>query len=162
MAEPVSLQTLLTYLTLISVPIGVFYHIMTLRNQRRNREASLLMQIHSQWTSGIRRNYGEIVRWEWDSYDDYMEKYGDLESQDKIGTVGGYIEGIGVYVREGLLPIRLVALFMSTPVIRFIEKFGPIAEENRVRKNAPRIGIEGEYLYKEIMKYLEEHPELKT
>jgi len=40
-AEPVSLQTLLTYLTLISVPVGVFYHVMTLRNTQRNRKLQL-------------------------------------------------------------------------------------------------------------------------
>ena len=157
----IDLQTVLTYLTLISVPVGVFYHIMTLRNQSRNREAALMMQLHSQWTGGIRKQYGEIITWEWDDYDDYMEKYGDLESQDKLGNVGGYIEGIGVYVKEGLLPIRLVSLFLSTVIIRFIEKFGPIALESRVRYNSPRIGIEGEYLYNELMRYLETHPELK-
>jgi len=38
MAEPVSLQTLLTYLTLISIPVGVIYYIMTLRNTRKNKQ----------------------------------------------------------------------------------------------------------------------------
>jgi hypothetical protein len=54
MAEPLTLQTLLTYLTLISVPVGVFYHIMTLRNTRRNqeltletRQAQMFMQIYN-------------------------------------------------------------------------------------------------------------------
>jgi len=162
MAEPVSLGTLLTYLTLISVPVGVFYHILTLRNQSRNRQATLLMQMQSQWTGGIRRYWGEISRWGWNGYDDFMEKYGDLESQDKLGSVGGYFEGIGVYVREGLLPIRLVALFMTTVVIRFHEMFGPIAEETRVRYNCPRVGIETEYLYHKLKKYIEEHPDPET
>ena len=162
MAEPVTLQTMLTYLTLISVPVGVFYHIMTLRNQSRNREAALLMQIHSQWTGGIRRSWGEINRWEWEDYDDFRERYGDLDSSDQLEVVGGYLEGIGVYVREGLLPLRLVALFMATIVNRFHEKFGPIAVETRVRYNRPRVGIETEYLYNELMKYIEEHPELNS
>jgi hypothetical protein len=35
------IQTALTYLTLISVPVDVFYHIMTLRNTRRNQELQL-------------------------------------------------------------------------------------------------------------------------
>ena len=155
------LQTVLTYLTLISVPVGVFYHILTLRNQSRNRQAAMLMQIHSQWTGGIRKNWGEISRWEWDDYDDYIERYGDLESQDRMEVVGGYFEGIGVYVREGLLPLRLVALFMTGPLTRFHEMFGPIADEVRVRYNRPRVGIETEYLYNELMKYIDEHPELK-
>jgi len=162
MAEPVSLQTLFSYLTPISLTIGVIYHIMTLRNQKRNREAALLMQIHNQWTNLIHRNWGEISRWEWDSYDDFIEKYGDLESQEKIEVVGGYFEGIGVYVKEGLIPIRLVTLFMTSPLRRFHEKFGPIAKVARVKYGSPRIGSETEYLYNECMKYIEGHPELKT
>jgi len=41
MVEPVNLQTVLTYLTLISIPVGVIYHIMTLRNTRKTRELTL-------------------------------------------------------------------------------------------------------------------------
>jgi hypothetical protein len=37
----IDLQTVLTYLTLISVPVGVFYHIMTLRNTRKNQQLIL-------------------------------------------------------------------------------------------------------------------------
>lgn len=162
MAEPLSLQTLISYLTPISLTIGVIYYIISLRNQRRNREAALLTSIHSQWTTLIHKNYSEILRWEWEDYDDYREKYGDLQSQEKLETVGGYFEGVGVYVREGLIPIRLVTLFMTNPIVRFHEKFGPIANEERVRHNAPRIGSETEYLYNELMKYIEAHPELKT
>jgi len=41
MAEPVTLQTLLIYLTLISVSVGVFYHVMTLRNTRKKQQMQL-------------------------------------------------------------------------------------------------------------------------
>jgi hypothetical protein len=50
---------------------------------------------------------------------------------------------------------------MTGPLTRFHEMFGPIADEVRVRYNRPRVGIETEYLYNELMKYLDEHPELK-
>jgi hypothetical protein len=46
MIEQFSLQTLLTYLTLISVPIGVFYHIMMLRNSQKARQTEMLMRLH--------------------------------------------------------------------------------------------------------------------
>lgn len=55
MAEPVSLQTLLTYLTLISVPVGIFYYIMTLRNNSKNqrqtldtRQTNILMNLYKE------------------------------------------------------------------------------------------------------------------
>ena len=56
MAEPLTLQTLLTYLTLISVPVGVFYHIMTLNNTSKNqrqtldtRQTNILMNLYKEW-----------------------------------------------------------------------------------------------------------------
>ena len=109
----IDLQTVLTYLTLISVPMGVFYHIMTLRNQSRTRQAQLFMQVYSQYTGGKYEQWNEISKWEWEDYDDFMEKYGDLESRNKWSSIGGYLEGLGVFVREGLVPIRLVSLFIT-------------------------------------------------
>ena len=54
----VDIQTLLTYLTLISVPIGIFYYIMTLNNTRKNqqmqletRQAQLFMNIYNTYRS---------------------------------------------------------------------------------------------------------------
>lgn len=35
------IQTVLTYLTLISVPVGIFYYIMTLNNTRKNQRQQL-------------------------------------------------------------------------------------------------------------------------
>jgi len=79
------LQTLLTYLTLISVPVGVFYHIMTLRNTRRNQEVTLetrqtqlFMEIFKTYASKEFQRDLEQMRfvWEFDGYDDFFEKYG--------------------------------------------------------------------------------------
>jgi len=42
------------------------------------------------------------------------------------------------------------------------EKLRPIVEDVRRLQNAPRSGSESEYLYNELMKYLEKHLELKT
>ena len=38
----IDLESLLTYFTLISVPIGVIYHILTLRNQSRTRQFQII------------------------------------------------------------------------------------------------------------------------
>jgi hypothetical protein len=162
MAEPIGLQTMLTYLTLISVPVGVFYHIMTLRNQSKTRQAQLFMQVYSQYTASKYREWNEIIQWEWDDYDDFERKYGDLDSRNKWSSIGGYLEGLGVFVKEGLIPVRLVSLFITNLTRTYWEKFGPLIEEYRVRMNVPRGGSESEYLYKAIMKYVEEHPELAT
>ncbi len=80
----IDLQTVLTYLTLISVPIGVFYHIMTLNNTRKNqkmqletRQAQLFMQIyHGMSSPEFYMRSDELLKMEWEDFDDYYRKYG--------------------------------------------------------------------------------------
>jgi len=153
--------------TILGVIGGFTYYVMTVRATQRNqkqqletRQAQLFMNIYNQWTSGINRNFSELRNWEWNNYDDYIKKYGDIESQNEVSNVGGYLEGIGVLVKENYVPIRLVALFLTTVVMDFYEQFESITKENRKRRNAPRIGSESEYLYKTLHKYLEENPNI--
>jgi len=56
----------------------------------------------------------------------------------------------------------MVAMMSTTPILKFIGMFDPIAKHQRVLYDAPRIGIQGEYLRNELMKYMDEHPELAT
>ena len=71
MVEPVSLQTLLTYLTPISLTIGVIYHIMILRNTQKTREPSLkakeqaldARQQNSRKKKGVFRYGREAIAW---------------------------------------------------------------------------------------------------
>ena len=124
------------------------------------RQTQLFMNFNNQWTGGIRKQWNEIKRWEWKDYEDYHAKYGDNESQDQLLTVGSYFEAMGVYVKEGLVSIRLIALFSTTVLMRFYEMFSHIAKHERVLFNQPRIGIETDFLYNELIKYHKEHPEL--
>ena len=127
------------------------------------RQAQLFMNLNNQWgTGGIRKVWNEIKQWEWEDYEDYLIKYGDPESFEKQITVASYWEAFGVYVKEGLVSIRLVALFNTMAVKGFFDKFLPIFKEERVRENSPRICSEGEYLYIKLMEYIQEHPELAT
>ena len=137
MAEPITLQTLLTYLTLISVPVGVFYYITTLRNQNRARQAQLLMQMHMYRTNELR------------SY--------NVRVMDVIN------EALGVFVKAGYFDIRNVALMWAGVTRIYYENiFEPMIDEARVFYNFQRLGSESEYLCKTLIKYMEEHPELKT
>ena len=115
------LETLLTYLTLISVPIGVIYHIMTLSNTRKNqqmqletRQAQLFMGIYDKDLQ--RQNLKaqtNVTDMEFDGIEDFEEKYGKENNPEAyIDWMYhlDYMEGIGVFVREGLVDVRLVTL----------------------------------------------------
>ena len=180
MAE-ITYQMVLSTIQTAGLLVGIFYYVTTLRNAQKTRELTLqsqeltrkaqelsaetrqtqlFMNFNNQWTGGIRKQWNEIKHWEWKDYDDYIEKYGDLESQDQLLNVGSYFEAMGVYVKEGLVSIRLVALFSTTVLMQFNEMFSPIAKHERVLYNQPRIGVETDYLYNVLMNYHKEHPEL--
>ena len=112
-----SLETLLTYLTLISVPIGVFYHIMTLNNTRKNqqmqldtRQAQLLMQIYqSRYNQVGIKQFWKILLLQWDDFEDYMKKYGPYDNPEVtdelalITSEWNYFDGLGILLQDGLL-----------------------------------------------------------
>ena len=73
-----------------------------------------------------------------------------------------FYEGLGVLVKERFVDIRYVALLMTGLTLQFWEKIRPAILEAREVEQSPRILSEFEYLYEELMKYIEKHPELKT
>jgi hypothetical protein len=161
MAEPVSLQTLLTYLTLISVPVGVFYHIMTLRNTRRNqdlqletRSLQLFMQLFQQMNSPENmKNYIEILNWEWDDYHDFEMKYGSDDNEEawakRISWWRRY-NVIGLILRDKRIDTELLYDFIGTGVINLWKKYEPIIMEQRVRYGLTNIFQWFEYLADEM------------
>jgi hypothetical protein len=158
----------------LSITIGVVYHIMTLQNTRRNqrltletRQTQLFMGIYDKAQSEA---FIDAMEWwrafEYESIDEFMEMiHGDTpeakKNRRRFSILGVYYEGLGVLVKEGLLNIRLVALMMAGMVLNMWEKLEPVIEEYRSRTRT-RMASESEYLYNELMRYLEEHPELKT
>ena len=168
MVEPISLQTVLTYLTLISVPVGVLYHIMTLRNTRKNqemtletRQAQLFMQIYNRWNSAdFLDAWDRYASHEWSTYEEFSLVFDDPRGRRSIRILGTYFEGIGVLVKEDLIDIRIVAELMTSSIMSFWEKLTPVVEDARKRRRAPSLWNGIEYLYRELVRYTDEHPEI--
>ena len=188
----VTVETLSIVFTGLSVSLAAFYYINTLRNANRMREltlesqeltrkaqeqaletrqAQLFMNIYNQSFANREwlKAYNKVMTTHWDDYDDYMKMGNwmnpddsDKEFLEAQGYVSSFYEGLGVFVKEGLVDIRMIALTMTYMTTRYWEKLAPMVYELRKRNNYPRALSEFEYLYDELMKYLEEHPELKT
>jgi hypothetical protein len=164
MAEPVTLQTLLTYLTLISVPVGVFYHIMTLRNTKKNqeqqletRQAQLFMNLYETWRSPeFRKNSRWINKFvEYKDSADFHRQYGSEENLDEFAiwtSISAFYEGIGVLVRRGLINLDLVDDLLRASIKVAWEKMGPEFVESRVIRGNSDLFNDFEYLYNEIKK----------
>ena len=172
----VDAQTISIIFAGVSIGVAAIYYTLTLRNTQRaqqlqleTRQAQLFMNIYNQSFTNpdYLESIGRIFDNEWSSYEEFKSKYHYGENKDPefckaYDLVCGFFEGLGVLVKENLLDIRLVALLISTQTRRIWELNQLIIHEFREDLNAPRIWSEFEYLYDELMKYIEEHPELKT
>lgn len=172
----IDLQTMLTYLTLISVPVGVFYHIMTLRNTRKNqeltlkaqeqaletRQAQLFMHIYSNWYNiDFWEKWENVMQFDYRGYDDANER---LTPEIKLSarSLFAFFEGLGVLVKRGLIGPELIDDLMSAMIVSFWDKWKDFYIEYRVRRNAPMVAEWIEYLYNVIKPMMEEqHPEMR-
>jgi hypothetical protein len=157
----VNIETLSIVFTGLSISLAAFYYISTLRNAQKaqklqieTRQAQLFMPIYStSYSEEHIKALEEVRQWEWEDYDDYMAKYGseaNPEAYMMYRKLFGYLEGLGVLVRRGLIDPSLVDDLMSGFIIRFWEKFEPYFVERRRRLNWPQVGEQIEYLYSQV------------
>lgn len=169
MAEPVSLQTLLTYLTLISVPVGVFYHIMTLRNTRKNqelqletRQSQLFMQLFQYHIDKDRwKDAWTLTEMEWGDFDDFARKYDSSVNIDNFAMRYNqwyFWEGIGLLLKKGLIDREMIYYLLSSGfgVLLAWDKFGSLIKEMRDFLDQPDLLMWFEYLAHEMRKMTEE------
>ena len=94
------------------------------------------------------------------AYDWFNSNPENPELLEAIDNINGFYEGLGVFVKEGLIDIRLIALTMTGATRAVWEKQAPYVVEARETWGNPLFASEFEYLYKEIMRYNQEHPNL--
>ncbi len=170
----VTVETISIVFTGLSISLAAFYYISTLRNAQRNQElalraqeqaletrlAQLSMQIVNQWSQPIMVESRALFTYlELTCFEDYVKLWQDPETTKLIGIWGSYMEGIGVLVREKHLDIRVIAGLMGGIIKTHWEKLSPYVIEMREKTKTPRAWIEWEYLYNELMRYAEKHPE---
>jgi hypothetical protein len=157
----VEIETISIVFTGLSISLAAFYYISTLRNTRKNqelqletRQAQLFMPIYSTYQSEDHiKAFSEVMQWEWEDYDDYMAKYGsevNPEAYLMYRKVFGFLEGLGVLVRRGLIDPSLVDDLMSGAILSYWEKFEPIFVERRRQLNWPQVAEQIEYLYYQV------------
>ena len=158
------IQSILTLLTLISVPIGVLYHIMTLANTRRNQEltlenrnAQLLMRIYDKYTeTELMRQQMEIINSDWKDIDDFWNRYGpenNTEFYTKFGRLAYYFDGIGVLLKRKLVDKDAIYDLMGVHILQYWDNYyGPLMSGLRERWNNPDAYKQFEYLANEMHK----------
>ncbi|MBN2334660.1 hypothetical protein JXL21_03805 [Candidatus Bathyarchaeota archaeon] len=177
MIEEITFTLIFQFLQTVSICVGVFYYIITIRTNQQNqrltldaqqqsletRQAQLFMQLHNRMLDELKSiDQERLMLNKLSGFDEYLEKYeNDKEFRDSFNTISNFYEGIGVMVKEGYLTIRLIALMWSNMTIRYWKNvLEPSLEGIREYYGSNRVWSEAEYLCRELIKYHEEHPEL--
>ena len=147
-------------LTGVGIIVSILYYTSVLRNANTTRQAQLFMQILNQWNQP---SMVESRVWyfslELNTLEDYARLWREPEAAKLLRVWGGFLDGIGVLVREGFLDIKVIAGLMGGVVKMHWEYQAPYVYEMRESMNSPRFWIEWEYLYTALMKYAEDNPE---
>ena len=160
----IDLQTILTYLSLISIPIGVFYHIMTLNNTRKNqqmqletRQAQLLATLFDTSRSmEFRRLWHQVMVFDWKDFDDWKVRFSEITNPEAIASftsVMGFFSGIGVFVKNNFIDIKLVYDLLGGDIKMTWERYLPIFLGDREYFKNPLMWRDFEYLYNSIVEY---------
>jgi hypothetical protein len=162
----VDYQSFSTVLTGIGLIVALVYYGLQIRNQNRTRQAQLFMQFYNRYqdyfqVAGISK---DIISDRLSGLGEYQERYNsDERFKLAMDSYLPFYEGLGVMVKEGFFSIRLVALMWAGMTRMFYENvIEPTIEDMREYSNYPRLWSEAEWLGKELIMYLEEHPELRT
>ncbi len=167
-------QMVLSTLQTIALIVGIAYYLIIMRNSQRNqkiqvetRQAQLFMQIYDHYNDReFAKQLAEtLFNWEWEGVDDFYDKYGpetNIDAYSMWASLFNYFKGIGVLVKRKQMDISVVYDLMSSFLIPYWTRWEPIIKVHRERYSVPTAWDGVEYLYNELMKYIEEHPELKT
>ena len=182
----VTYQMVLSTIQTISLIVGIAYYMTISRKQQKTRERSLesqeqareaqedaletrkaqmFMQIYNESynNDSFIDAYVRLADFNINSYDEYQKLMEDEDNKKASTKVAMFYEGVGVLVREGHISIRLFALLMTGMTRSWWERlYKSYVEEGREKRNFKRWMSESEYLYNEMMKYHEEHPELAS
>ena len=111
------------------------------------------------------KDFGTMLTWQWEDYEDFMNKYGPYANLDAWSIVTAcidYYEGIGVLVKRNLIDISFIDDLLSGLIIMSWDKLRDYIYGWREYRSLSQFGEYFEYLYNEIKAIAEEqHPEIR-
>jgi len=165
----VEFSTVLSFIQAFGIIVGVAYYIMNIQNNQRNqeltlkaqqqqletRQAQLFMQVYVQSLSkDFIKQWYAVKDFQYKGLEDFKERYGIDNNPDfyySFVSIGNYIDGIGVLVRQGIMDIKLVNDMMGSYAVwwwRIVESY---IKDARVDSNAPDFMAAAEYLINEMI-----------
>ena len=147
MAE-INYQLVLNTLQTAGLLIGIFYYIITLRNQQKSQQLAIetrnqqfFMQIFNATTDeeGINLVFEEQT---WETFEERWDKYGIVNNPQAFGKWFKMMythEMFGVMVKRGLLDVTLVDDLFSGGVLSMWNKYRTVVEGMRELYGYPQL-----------------------
>jgi hypothetical protein len=164
--------TLALVLTGLGLTASILYYTMALRNANKTqqlametRQAQLFMQMYNRWRDSIANDdFGSVISRKISNWEELKSIFNSDENYQRIfNELAGFYEGLGVLVKAGYLSIHPIALMWTgVSTLFWTNVLEPTIDEWRTELNLRRLWSEAEYLCRELMQYIEEHPELKA
>ena len=165
-------STLAIVLTGLGLTASILYYTMVLRNANKTqqlaletRQAQLFMQMYNRWRDTFKTDeHSLVISRKISNWEELKSKINSDENyQRTLSELAGFYEGLGVLVKAGYLSIHPIALMWTGVTTLFwTNVLEPTIDDWRKEKNLKRLWSEAEYLCRELLRYVEEHPELKT
>ena len=165
----ITYQMVLSTLQTAGLLVGIFYYIMTLRNQRKNqdlqletRQTQLFMQLFQHHISKERfQDSMKLSQMEWDDFDDFARKYDSAVNVENFAMRYNqwyFWEGMGLLLNKGLIDGDMIYHLLGSGfgILTDWDQFGSIIKEMRVRLDQPNMNFWFEYLVEEMKKIREE------
>jgi len=165
---PMVLSTLQT----AGLLVGIFYYVLTLRNQRKNQQLALetrQAQLYTTiWNQSINnanwmKNFQIVYGFQWKTLAEHFETcpWNDFTSENfmALWQVGMFFEGLSPIFKQGSFNLDYFFPSYYWMLSAFWRKLEPIIVEMR-EQTGPTVWCETEYLYNILTEHLEKHPEL--
>lgn len=131
------------------VIVGVVLAVLELRNITKTRQMELILGLYSTFiTKEFQDAYETFWSTDFEDYNDVLRK-GHLQ---RLRTIGGFFEGIGVLLHRRLVDIAIVDDLFRESIKLMWEKLRSPLYDARQRFNLPNYGRYFEYLYNEMRK----------
>ena len=85
------------------VLIALTYYVLTLRNQKRTRQAQLLMELYESYRNPeSRKRSMDLQLWDWNTLDEFFDRYSSLVNPDEWSdweAIASFFHGVGVLLK---------------------------------------------------------------
>jgi hypothetical protein len=169
---------------ILGVIAALSYYVIIVRSAQKARRTDAFMRLYqSRYRPETHRRFWELMRLEWEDFDDFMMRYG-FETNPEIATLGTSLyseyDGIGMLVQDNVVDLETVYRMMSASIVMAWYKYETIIKGLREMENGPgpRYFENFEYLANELIRMRREngdplpisylhptstlHPELKA